>query len=45
MKLQSDIIERWEKGDTVYEIAKDHNTTVHSILQILGLDEDPWHYD
>ena len=45
MKLQSDIIERWEKGDTVYEIAKYYSTTVHNILQILGLDENPEHYD
>jgi hypothetical protein len=39
MKISDDIIGRFEKGETIYEIAKIYNTTPVEILKILGLED------
>jgi hypothetical protein len=36
MKLKEDIIERFEKGATVWEIARLYNTSVGAVLDLLG---------
>ena len=38
MQLKNDIIERFEKGATVWEIAKRYNTSVQAVLDLLGTD-------
>lgn len=38
MQLKNDIIERFEKGATVWEIAKRYNTSVQAVLDLLGAD-------
>jgi len=45
VKLKDDVLERFEKGETIYDIAEHYNTTVQTVLELLGLDENPWHYD
>lgn len=45
MKLKDDVLERFEKGETIYDIAEDYNVTAQAVLELLGLDENPWHYD
>lgn len=42
MKLKDDIMERFEKGDTIYDIAEDYDTTVQAVLELLGLTENPF---
>ena len=37
MKIKDDIIEKWEDGWTVYEIAEHYCTPVENIINILGL--------
>ena len=39
MKLKDDILERFESGENIYEIAKAYNTTPVEILKILGLED------
>ena len=38
MRLKEDIIEQFEKGATVWEIAKRYNTSVQAVLDLLGAD-------
>lgn len=38
MQLKNDIIERFEKGATVWEIAKRYNTSVQAVLDLLGVE-------
>ena len=45
VKIKDDVLEKFEKGDTIYDIAEEYNTTVVAVLELLGLDENPWHYD
>jgi uncharacterized protein (DUF433 family) len=37
MRIKDDIIEKWENGWTVYEIAEHYSTPVENIINILGL--------
>ena len=37
MRIKDDIIEKWENGWTVYEIAEWYCTPVENIINILGL--------
>ncbi len=37
MRIKEAIIEKWEKGWTVYEIAEHYSTPVENIINILGL--------
>jgi len=39
MKIKDDILERFESGENIYEIAKVYNTTPVEILKILGLED------
>ena len=39
MKLKDDILERFESGENIYQIAKAYNTTPVEILKILGLED------
>lgn len=39
MKLKDDILERFESGENIYDIAKAYNTTPVEILKILGLED------
>ena len=41
MKLKQDIIEQFEKGATVWEIARRYNTTVKAVLDLLGTERSP----
>jgi len=45
VKIKDDVLEKFEKGNTIYDIAEEYNTTVVAVLELLGLDENPWHYD
>ncbi len=38
MRLKEDIIEQFEKGATVWEIAKRYNTSVQAVLELLGVE-------
>tara|TARA_B110000091_G_scaffold18735_1_gene17652 strand:+ start:375 stop:629 length:255 start_codon:yes stop_codon:yes gene_type:complete len=37
MKLKDDILEKFEKGDTIFEIAREYNTSVNAVLKLLDL--------
>lgn len=37
MKLKDDILEKFEKGDTIFEIAREYNTNVNAVLELLDL--------
>tara|TARA_R110002126_G_scaffold76945_1_gene192058 strand:- start:79 stop:327 length:249 start_codon:yes stop_codon:yes gene_type:complete len=37
MKLKNDILEKFEKGDTIFEIAREYNTNVNAVLELLDL--------
>ena len=37
MKLKDDILEKFEKGDTIFEIAREYNTSVNAVLELLDL--------
>jgi uncharacterized protein (DUF433 family) len=37
MRIKDDVIEKWEEGWTVYEIAEYYSTPVENIINILGL--------
>ena len=37
MKLKDDILEKFEKGDTIFEIAREYNTSVNAALELLDL--------
>ena len=37
MRIKDDVIEKWEEGWTVYEIAEYYRTPVENIINMLGL--------
>jgi hypothetical protein len=37
MKLKDDILEKFEKGDTIFEIAREYNTDINAVLKLLDL--------
>lgn len=39
MKIKDDIMEKWENGWTVYEIAEHYSTPVENIIALLGLSD------
>tara|TARA_Y100000389_G_scaffold158983_1_gene160604 strand:- start:384 stop:518 length:135 start_codon:yes stop_codon:yes gene_type:complete len=39
MKIKDDIIEKWENGWNVYEIAEHYSTPVENVINILGLSD------
>ncbi len=41
MRIKDDIIERFEKGATVWEIAELYNTSVGAVLDLLGTERWP----
>ena len=45
MKIKDDILEKWESGWTIYDIAERYNCKVEDILIILGLEENPFSYE
>jgi hypothetical protein len=40
MKLKNDILEKFEKGAMLWDIAKEYNTSEDAVLELLGLDMD-----
>jgi hypothetical protein len=40
MKLKNDILEKFEKGAMLWDIAKEYNTSEDAVLELLGLDTD-----
>ena len=38
MKLKNDILEKFEKGALLWDIAKEYNTSEEAVLELLGLD-------
>jgi len=40
MRIKDDIMERFEKGETIFDIARDYNTTPEAVLELLGLVEN-----
>ena len=36
MKLKDDILEKFEKGDTIFEIAREYNTEPNTVLELLS---------
>ena len=39
MKIKDDIIEKWENGWTVYQIAEFYYTHVENVIAVLGLSD------
>jgi|TARA_R110002124_G_scaffold192217_1_gene359428 hypothetical protein len=37
MKLKDDILEKFEKGVTIFEIAEEYNTDINAVLKLLDL--------
>jgi uncharacterized protein (DUF433 family) len=37
MKLKDDILEKFEKGVTIFEIAREYNTSINAVLELLDL--------
>jgi len=37
MKLKDDILEKFEKGVTIFEIAREYNTDINAVLELLDL--------
>jgi hypothetical protein len=37
MKLKDDILEKFEKGVTIFEIAREYNTNINAVLKLLDL--------
>jgi len=37
MKLKDDILEKVEKGVTIFEIAREYNTSINAVLELLDL--------
>ena len=37
MKLKDDILEKFEKGVTIFEIAREYNTNINAVLELLDL--------
>ena len=35
MKLKDDILEKFEKGVTIFEIAREYNTNINAVLKLL----------
>ena len=40
MKLKDDILEKFEKGAMLWDIAKEYNTSEDAVLELLGLDTE-----
>ena len=45
MKIKDDILEKWEQGWTLYDIAEYWNTPVENIMKILGIQENSFSYE
>jgi uncharacterized protein (DUF433 family) len=45
MTLKDNILELWEKGWTIYDIAEVYNCRAEDVLRILGLEENPFSYE
>lgn len=42
MRLKEDVMDKFEKGWTIYEIADHYCTTPEAVLKLLGLKENPF---
>lgn len=45
MKIKDDILEKFEQGWTIYDIAEHYCVPVENILTILGIQENPFSYE
>jgi hypothetical protein len=45
MKIKEDILDKWEQGWTLYDIAEYWNTPVENVMMILDIQEDPFSYE
>ncbi len=39
-KLKDAVLESWENGDTIFDIAEEFNTTPEAVMRLLGLEGD-----
>jgi uncharacterized protein (DUF433 family) len=45
LKIKDDIQDKWDSGWTIYDIAEYYHCTVENIMQILGIQENPFSYE
>jgi hypothetical protein len=45
VKIKDDVLDKWECGWTIYDIAEHYCTPVENIIRMLGLVEDPFSYE
>ena len=42
MKIKEDIMEKWDNGWTIYDLAEEQGTSPEAILKVLGIQENPF---
>ena len=42
MKIKEDIMEKWDNGWKIYDLAEEYGTSPEAILKVLGIQENPF---
>jgi len=45
MKMKEEVLEKFEKGWTIFDIAEYYSTTPEAVMKMLGLQENPFSYE
>ena len=45
MKIKDDIVEKWDEGWTIYDIAEAYNCSVEAIIFLLDIQESPFKHE
>jgi uncharacterized protein (DUF433 family) len=45
MRIKDDVLDKWESGWTISEIALEYDCAVEAIIILIGLEGDPFSYE